>query len=317
MSTGVVRLVGLGSDHGDDRVGWEAVARIRDLLPSEVTVTITSDPLAVAEPQSGCRLLVVVDACRGAGEPGSAHRFEWPDPRLNAVGGVSSHGIGLAAALELAKALGALPPRVVVFAVEGEAGDPGAGPSASVAAAVAGIGAMVLAEITSEGRMSEPITPEFLRGLAFFAAATGDELRHLAAAATVEQHPAGAVPFREGERLTRFFVVAAGTVAIEIVGPDRRPRRIQTVGPGELLGWSPLLGPAPMTATARTLTPARLVSLDATSVAAACDADPRLGYLLMRRTAAAIASRLNATRLQLLDVYGAEIPTVSSEGAGL
>jgi hydrogenase maturation protease len=315
MSDHGTQLVGLGSNHGDDRAGWEIVARIRELLPASVTATITSDPLIVAD-AAGCRLLILIDACRGAGPPGSVHRFEWPDPRLTIGAGVSSHGIGLSAALELAKALGTLPPRVIVFAVEGEFAVPGRSLSNTVAAAIPAVVARVLAEIENEERMGNTITPEDLQKLAFFATATDAELQQLAAAARLEEHHTGVVLFREGERLTRFFVVALGTVAVEIAGPDRRTRRIHTVGPGELLGWSPILGAGPMTATARTLTPARLVSLDATSVVAACDADPRLGYLLMRRTAAAIAARLNATRLQLLDVYGSEIPIVSSEGAG-
>lgn len=160
--------------------------------------------------------------------------------------------------------------------------------------------------------MSEPITPESLKQLAFLAPATDDEVRQLAAAARAEDYPAGAVLFREGDQLSRFWIVTTGQVAIEISGPGHRPKRIHTVGPGELLGWSPVLGPGAMTATARALTSVQAVAIDARAVLDICDRDPRFGYLFMRRTAAAIAARLNATRLQLLDVYGSELP----EGAG-
>jgi CRP-like cAMP-binding protein len=163
--------------------------------------------------------------------------------------------------------------------------------------------------------MSAPITPEFLMGLAFLAPATDDEARQLAAVARADDYPAGAVVFREGDRFGHFWVVVTGNVAIEIYGPDRRPRRIQTVGPGELLGWSPVLGSGAMTATARALTDVRVVALDAPGVRAVCDADPRFGYLFMKRVAGAIAARLSATRLQLLDVFGTEVPVVE-EGAG-
>ena len=163
--------------------------------------------------------------------------------------------------------------------------------------------------------MNDTVTPEFLKTLAFLAPATDDELRQLAPAARVEQHPAGTVLFAEGDHLPHVFVVVAGTVALEINGADHRPRRFQTVGPGELLGWSPLLGSGPMTAAARALTDVRAVALDAKAVLALCDQDPKFGFQFMRRTAAAVAARLGATRLQLLDVYKHELPS-ASEGDG-
>jgi CRP/FNR family cyclic AMP-dependent transcriptional regulator len=163
--------------------------------------------------------------------------------------------------------------------------------------------------------MSEPITAEFLKELAFLAPATEEEIRQFAAIARTERYPTGAVLFREGDKLSHFSIVVSGNVAIEIYGPDRRPRRIHTVSTGELLGWSPVLGSGAMTATARAITDVQLVSLDAAAVLKVCDADPRFGYTFMRRIATAIAARLNATRLQLLDVFGSEIPTIGSEGA--
>jgi CRP/FNR family transcriptional regulator, cyclic AMP receptor protein len=163
--------------------------------------------------------------------------------------------------------------------------------------------------------MSEPLTPEFLRQLAFLAPATEEEMRQFATIARSDRAPAGVVLFREGDKLRQFSIVVSGNVAIEIIGPDRRPRRIHTVGKGELLGWSPVLGSGTMTATARAITDVQLVSLDAAAVLGVCDADPRFGYLFMKRIATAIASRLNSTRLQLLDVFGSDIPAVGTEGA--
>ena len=163
--------------------------------------------------------------------------------------------------------------------------------------------------------MSDTASPELLKSLTFLAPATDDELRRLAPAARAERHAAGTVLFREGDYLSRVFVVTAGTVALEINGADHRPRRFQTVGPGELLGWSPLLGSGPMTASARALTDATVVALDAAAVLALCEQDPKFGFHFMRRTAAALAARLSATRLQLLDVFRHELP--GAEGGGL
>ena len=156
--------------------------------------------------------------------------------------------------------------------------------------------------------MTESITKGFLRTLAFLAPATDEELQLLIPAAQIEQYTAGSSLFQEGDHIGHVFIVTSGTVALEINGPERRPRRIQTLGAGELLGWSPLLGPGAMTAGARAVTQVRVVALDARVILAVCEQDPRFGFLFMKRAAAAIAARLNATRLQLLDVYGTELP---------
>jgi CRP-like cAMP-binding protein len=152
--------------------------------------------------------------------------------------------------------------------------------------------------------MTDHVTPAFLKTLAFFAPATDEELQLLVPAAQVEQYPAGATIFREGDHLSHVFIVTSGTVALEVTGRDHQAHKVQTVSTGELLGWSPVLGPGPMTATARAATQVRLIALDAGVLLKLCTADPRFGYHFMRRTAAAIAARLNATRLQLLDGAG-------------
>ncbi len=162
--------------------------------------------------------------------------------------------------------------------------------------------------------MNEVVTPGLLKALAFFTPATDDELHLLIPATRVEQYSTGAMLFREGDQLPHVFVVVAGTVALEVSGPDHRSCRFQTVGPGELLGWSPLLGGGAMTASSRAVTDVKVLAIDAKAILAVCDQDPRFGYQFMRRTAAAIAARLSATRLQLLDVYKHELPTPPPTG---
>jgi hydrogenase maturation protease len=313
----LVRVVGLGSPHGDDRVGWVAAERVEALALPGVRVETSADPLTATDCPEGCRLLLLVDACRGAGVPGSVHRFEWPEPRLDTMPTFSSHSIGLVDALRLAATLGRLPARTILFGVEVSATNTVATMSAPVEAVVPTVVARVLAEITDDGgtSMPEPVSPELLRGLAFLSPLTDDEASTLAAAATVECHPEGTVLFREGDTLRTVWVVVSGEVGIEVRGADRRPRRLQTVGAGELLGWSPVLARGYMTATARALTGVRLLALNADAVLGLCEADPRFGYQFMKRVAAAVASRLNATRLQLLDIFGPEVLAVPEGGA--
>jgi hydrogenase maturation protease len=141
------RIIGLGTPFGDDLAGWHVVERLRQVLPDGTYADTTSDPFVVAYEPMAEELLIVIDACHGAGVPGSVHRFEWPDSRLAIDGAVSSHGTQLPAALELARVLGRLPQQVIVFAIEGESTDPGVGISPAVEAAVPEVVAQVMAEL--------------------------------------------------------------------------------------------------------------------------------------------------------------------------
>jgi CRP-like cAMP-binding protein len=158
--------------------------------------------------------------------------------------------------------------------------------------------------------MTEPVSPAALKNLSFLAGASDDELRRLSEAALAVRQPAGTVLFQEGEMVTRLWIVVSGSVAIEIYGPERRLHRIHMIGEGDLLGWSPVLGTGPMTATARALTDVQSIAIDAGALLAMCEADPRFGYLFMRRVAKAIAARLQSTRLKLLEYYEFELPIV-------
>jgi CRP-like cAMP-binding protein len=158
---------------------------------------------------------------------------------------------------------------------------------------------------------------ETLRNLRFLREIPEEDLQQIASIATLAAYPANGLLFREGSILNRIFIVVEGNVALELKAAGQEPRRIHTVGEGELLGWSPILNEQAMTATARALTPTKAVSLFAAQVLALCHHNPRFGFLFMQRLAEALAARLNATRLQLLDVYKDELPTIADEpGAG-
>jgi CRP-like cAMP-binding protein len=86
--------------------------------------------------------------------------------------------------------------------------------------------------------------------------------------------------------------------------PGKGPVLIRTAGPGELVGWSPLIGLGPMTATARTRMRCRVVSLDVGLLRALCQRNPTFGMEFIRRTAVALAQRLHGTRLRLLESQG-------------
>jgi CRP/FNR family cyclic AMP-dependent transcriptional regulator len=115
---------------------------------------------------------------------------------------------------------------------------------------------------------------------------------------------AGTPVLREGGPADEFFVLRAGAVAIETEVPGRGPVTLETLNAGEVLGWSWLLAPYRSAFGARALETTRVVAIDGACLRGKCDADPALGYDLLKLLAAVFAERLQDTRLRLLDLYG-------------
>jgi CRP-like cAMP-binding protein len=156
----------------------------------------------------------------------------------------------------------------------------------------------------AEDAMGDALTALGLQRLAFVEGLPPENLERLAEIASPASWGPGEVIFREGQRDSRLYVIEEGRVALELAQLGRGRVTIMTIGPGEVLGWSSLYQGRPKTATARTVQPTRAVAFDADRLRALCDTDPRLGYHITRQILSAVAERLQATRLQLLDVFG-------------
>jgi CRP-like cAMP-binding protein len=111
--------------------------------------------------------------------------------------------------------------------------------------------------------------------------------------------------FREGDQAAFFYLIVSGTVGIEVMLPGRAVR-IQTLGPGDELGWSSVLEERPKYFAACALEPVRALALDGVHMRQACREDPEFGYVFIAQVLEVVASRLQATRMQLLDVYSPE-----------
>src|SRR6516162_3011519 len=114
---------------------------------------------------------------------------------------------------------------------------------------------------------------------------------------------AGKYILREGEEANEFYLIRHGRVAIEINPPHRRPIIVDTVAEGEILGWSWLLPPYAWRFHARAETAILAIVLDGKCLRAKCEQNHDLGYELLKRFSQIMNRRLDATRLQLLDVY--------------
>lgn len=148
-----VRILGIGSPFGDDRVGWEVIARLRTggylaRFPAGAIAAECCDRpgAGLVAHLAGADRAILVDAMRSGAAPGTIRRLA--DTDIDATAGLlSSHGFGLAEALALARALGAAPRRLIVFGVELSRARPGDEMSPAVRAAIPEVLAYIAREL--------------------------------------------------------------------------------------------------------------------------------------------------------------------------
>ncbi|MCC9608349.1 hydrogenase maturation protease [Blastopirellula sp. JC733] len=145
----LVRILAIGSLHGDDQAAWRIADALRGRGFESALAIQNVDQLL--EHLAGDERVVLIDACSSGAATGTLFRFEWPDPRITDRTGLSSHGIDLPYVLRLAEALGRLPQDVVVYAIEIHSAQAGEGMSPEVAAAVQLAAESIAEELLGEG----------------------------------------------------------------------------------------------------------------------------------------------------------------------
>jgi hydrogenase maturation protease len=154
-----VVVVGVGNAvRGDDAAGLAVAGRVRERGPDGVAVVeCEQEPTRLLDAWDGADLALVVDASLSGAEPGTVHRFDATvDPVPARVFRSSTHAFGIGDAVELGRALGRLPARVVVYGIEGADFGLGSGVSDPVARAVEEVAGAVLAELEEAGCTSAP-----------------------------------------------------------------------------------------------------------------------------------------------------------------
>lgn len=137
----------------------------------------------------------------------------------------------------------------------------------------------------------------------FFRGMEPADLTFLAGCAANAVYEAGDYLFREGEAATKFFLLRHGRVAVQVHGPGRGTWNIMTVHDGNVLGFAWLMPPHRWLWDGRALDLTRVVVFDGECLREKCDADPRMGYELMKRVSRVMTARLEAATVQLADVY--------------
>ncbi len=145
-------VFGVGNpDRGDDAAGPAVARQLREVLLRGVKIIEHGgEATALVAQMDGAGSVFLIDACISGAPAGTIHRFDVstapvPDVAL----GLSTHGCGLATAVELARTLGQLPCRCVIYAIEGASFEMGAPLSPPVAAGVATVAGQVRAEIAN------------------------------------------------------------------------------------------------------------------------------------------------------------------------
>jgi CRP-like cAMP-binding protein len=147
---------------------------------------------------------------------------------------------------------------------------------------------------------------EILRQHPFLHELSDEHMETLVGCASNVRFADGNVLVREGELANKFFLIRTGRIALEVDLPGKGGLRIQTVGPGEVLGWSWLISPYKWHFTGVAVADTRAVALDGECLRKKCESDAEFGYDMLSRLASVMERRLEATRLQLLDLVAAE-----------
>jgi CRP-like cAMP-binding protein len=151
---------------------------------------------------------------------------------------------------------------------------------------------------------------EVLRNVRFLHDIGPMHVEQLSKVSRLRDYDENAIIFRQGDAAQYLYIVVQGNVSLEICAAGTGCRQIFTVGQDELLGWSSVLEQLSYIARSRTLEKTRLIEINVAQLLGICEQDPRFGYKVMREVAMSLAKRLSATRMQLLDIYGASLPVI-------
>jgi CRP/FNR family cyclic AMP-dependent transcriptional regulator len=138
----------------------------------------------------------------------------------------------------------------------------------------------------------------------FFAGLSEEAVTSVAGCAQNVSINAGDLLLAESDPADTFYLLRRGRVAIEVYSPGRGPIVIETLNPGAVIGWSWLVPPYRWHFDARAVDAVGAVAVDGACLRDKAEADPALGYELMKRVTAVLLERLQMTRLRLLDLYG-------------
>src|SRR5436305_2941818 len=143
----------------------------------------------------------------------------------------------------------------------------------------------VLFALPTEGGFQMSDLFNTLRGTEFFNDLGDDHIHRVIAISKQVEFPTRHIIFREDDPAKDVYVLLTGRVSLVFCAPKTGCRQLMEVGPGELLGWSPLVGRVRLSDTAHTLTPCTALAFNADEMLKLCADNPRFGFEFMHRAA--------------------------------
>ena len=134
----------------------------------------------------------------------------------------------------------------------------------------------------------------------FLAGMNREQLAVLTDCAIPVHFEKGQIIFREGDMANRFYLIESGKVLLESSEGLGNPVIIDTIGSGDLLGWSWMFPPYTWQFTARTVEPTAAIFFYGTILREYCEKDHSLGYELLKRMSAVMVKRLQGARKKML-----------------
>jgi len=131
---------------------------------------------------------------------------------------------------------------------------------------------------------------------------TPEHCQTLASLGSLATYARDEIIFAEGDERHEFFLLIKGRVALEMMAQGK-PLRVHTLEAGDELGWSSVLSGRGKFYQARALEPVETIRFDGYELLEKCRSDHHFGYKIMHRLVGVVSERLQAARMQVLDMY--------------
>lgn len=151
--------------------------------------------------------------------------------------------------------------------------------------------------------MNNQSITEYLSTHEFFSELREDFVERLCESASTLEIKKGQILFSQGERADKFYIVRNGRIAVQIPAVMGPTLEVQTLSTDQILGWSWLIAPYQWHFQAKAEEDSKLLEFDGTAILAQCELEPKFGYELLKRFAALMSERLDASRQKLMDEW--------------